>query len=193
MQYHKQNKSFPFLPVAIILVLIILLFIWSPWSKLSSQDNQFNGSLQRINQTQSDLASKVITKPEPIPAVQVKQENVSTKGMCEDYTFVQGQKLSLDNYDVVVERISTNAIRLDVDGEKFVLGEGFDIYSKSGLDIELQPNHIIYFTLDDSENAVTLRIGCKRGENPKDKYVRERGLTICNTICSTCKDSFDIK
>lgn len=144
------------------------------------------------NQSSSEELKEQTTQTEDSPVLN-SQTIEETTTSCEDYLFNEGKSLSIDGHNVLVDRISRQGVKLLVDGETATLFEGDGDRLGDGILIELDKGKILYFGVDDVDNAVSLRIGCEtQGEDSRDKYVREKGEAICESIYKSCKDSFSI-
>ncbi|MCF7866392.1 hypothetical protein K9L67_02345 [Candidatus Woesearchaeota archaeon] len=193
---NKSNKSI--FVVGLILIIIIILLIWWPFSKSSVENlNSTNNSLINLNSTVDSLTIKS-SAPEILEEIiepSIASKIIESSDMCEDYVLTEGDTVKVSTYSVKVNNIGSAAIRLSVDGKEGVLGEG-DFERINDLGVEIRNGKIAYFASDDPYNSVELRIGCDKNEDPKDKYVRDKGLAVCKALIKTveekCVSSFDL-
>ncbi len=180
MRKHKRSLELhhKFL-IGLVVLIIFLLIIFKPFK-------QTEESIDFLNQTNE--VDDVLRDP---PLEDSSSELVGL--LCEEYYLEQGKMLSIDKHDVLVEKIGSNSVKLVVDGEQLLLADGEMVFSDSKLRVALPAGKLLYVANDHEDNAVSLLVGCKRGENPNDKYVADKGEDICEDIYETCKSSFGIE
>ena len=131
-----------------------------------------------------------IVKEETVP---IPEKKIGEKGLCEDYFFEQGDSLDILKHTIRVDRIGDNALRLNVDGENYVMSDDDSIFAGDGIRLATAQDSILYFGSDDPSNAVMIRVGCRYDVDPNEKYVQDRGQDLCQEIYESCKESFDIE
>jgi hypothetical protein len=165
------------------LVFVSLLIFGSP-EEIVSEDEQLVDVLQAAVEDEEVVE---VTKPK------VTSKAKKVDDLCEDYSLKQGESLELDGNTLIVDRIGRTGVLLSVNGEEFMISENDDERVDEFL-VELAEDDILYFAADDSDNSVLLRLGCKKSsENPNDKYIRQKGESICEQLYETCQSSFDIE
>jgi len=192
MKPRKRNNTQLLGLIAIIVLLILVIMIWKPFSKESSEHTPIikdAGNTKVLADTNTTQTQPIVQKP----VTQNASSDGTNKqnGMCEDYFMKQNNTLTLNGHKLKVVKIGANAVNLDLDGSQFLLAKGKSTW-KSGFGIELQDNMLLYFGDDDASNSVQLRVGCKSKENPNDKYVADKGSSICQTLLNSCKSQFGI-
>jgi len=169
--------------IALVLVVLVALIFFGSQHPDKAVNNQSSSEEFKEQTTQTENST--------ILNSQTKQES---NAVCEDYLFNEGDSRTIDGHTILVDRISKQGVKLTVDGEEAMLFEGDSDRLGEGILIELNKGKIIYFGVDDVDNTVSLRIACEtQGEDSRDKYVREKGEAICETIYQNCKDSFSIE
>ncbi|MFP4118766.1 MAG: hypothetical protein ACLFTH_01810 [Candidatus Woesearchaeota archaeon] len=196
MRHHKKSWSYRYggiLAIGIAIIIIIILITILTTGKDEVEDN--NDSY-RMNETDLDtLVKKNNTDnesiSEPIGTPVKENETVNKRGLCEDYFFEEGDELEIAGHTMFVERIASSSIRLVVDGEKHVFGEGDAERLGDGIRVELQKNNIAHFGTGDPNNAVSLRIGCNNDEDPVSKLMKKEGRKVCQALYEQCEASFE--
>ena len=195
MRHKKRNNTQLLGLIAIIVLLILVIILWKPFSNESSEQNPLTKNAGNTTVLTNTLINK--TAPtRPIIEKSVAQSassngTIKPNGMCEDYFMKQSNTLTLDGHTLKVVKIGSNAVQLDLDGSQFLLAKDKSTW-KSGFGIELQRNMLLYFGDDDASNSVQLRVGCKSNEDPNDKYVADKGSSICQALLNSCKSQFGI-
>ena len=188
MKKYKSKKG-RFIILLIILAFLIVV-LWP--------SNIEKEVITKINQTQeevtqlTDTALGTITnqKEETNIAKETTDTSINKK-LCEDYTLEQGIPLELDGNKVTVDKIGSRAIKVTINDKEELMSESE--YSRiDGFGVTV--NKILYFNPDDKNNLVELRLGCVNNkEDPKDKYVREKGATACKEIINQIKQECTAK
>lgn len=184
--------------VAVIIIVILFLIVTggSDQGHDDSADNATDNASDdsyRLNQSELETLNKGNDSRElEEEGKSVNNESaVKEEGLCEDYFFEQGDALKIMNHTVKVSRIASSSLRMNVDGERSVLGKGDAERLGDGIRVSLAENDVVYFGADDPNNAVNLRVGCEYDEDPVDKFVEKKGRDVCKALYEQCQDSFD--
>lgn len=193
--------------VAIIVTIIILLIILIPGGNENSVAKNEGQGQQELNvntennapeinfeenkdgkdQQESDSLIENEEEPEPVNKLDEELDEAS----CEDYVLKQGWDAKVGGHTIKVEKIGKTTALVTVDGTEKLLSPG-DFKYVNDISIEMKEDKLLYFAEDDDNNAVELVIGCMRGEDPKDKYVRDLGRDICTSLIDSCRIQFGI-
>ncbi len=179
MRKHPESLSAGYkLLFFVVLFLILVLIIFRPFhqEELLSE----NLSIQ-TNSSETTLQEESLVSTSDLK-----------NGLCEVYYLEQKDSLQLDKHDILVDKIGSTSVRVIVDKEELLIASGEEVYAGTGIRMELPKGKLLYFGNDNEDNAVSLLIGCKRGENPNDKYIADKGKDICEDIYEMCKESFGI-
>lgn len=190
----KPQLNYTYIGVGAAIILIILLIIFWPSGKAPEETQEKGTDTINNNQAPEDLA-ETNKEPEVVEVKEVpKNLEFEDATVCEDYVMAQGQTITVGGHKIKIVKIGNSAVRLTVDGKEAILNEGEVL--RTDIKVELSEGKIMYWAEDDSENSVEVRVGCKTGEDPFDKYVRDRGHTICESLKkqveSVCETGFDI-
>lgn len=165
--------------IVLILLFVTILLLGRNDASVDPKDNQTTVETLQTEQNEK----------EPVPVTKTKE----LEGMCEDYSFNQGDIAELEQYTLSINRIGRTGVILTVNDQQVMLSEADDEQIE-GLLVELAEGDILYFGGDDPDNTVLLRLGCQSSsENPADKYVREKGQAVCQRLVTACQNEFNIE
>jgi len=171
--------------IIVVLAIIILSVTGSQKELVDFSSNKTVNNTLSISKTNENTNSLTETE-------QVIKKTLSEKGFCEDYNLKEGDSIDLGTHHINLLRIGKNMVLLKLDNKTMYLRpeENEDL---GNFLVEVKKDGIFYFQSNDPVNIVKLRIGCKSSnEDPKDKYVREKGLETCKKIYDECKQTFDL-
>lgn len=181
---YKKKTTHP--QIIIIVGVLALLIVFAAVLAFGKSDAAVE---PQNNETSVELLQTVTEEAEPVPVTKTRELDK----LCEDYSFNQGDIAELDDARIAINRIGRSGVILSVNDQQFMLSEKDDEQVDDFL-VELAEGDILYFGTDDPDNTVLLRLGCESSsENPADKYVREKGLTVCQQILTTCQNTFDVE
>lgn len=185
-----NNKLGIFIVIVAIVVIALIVFGSRNPDVQSTENESINESLQQEDQSMEPVNVVVEDKTD---LEEVIEKTLSEKGMCEDYTFNEGDSVELNGFDVTVERMSSSSVRVTVDKTTFFLASGKNKLIDEEFLVELRSGNLYYFGPEDPDNTVVLRLGCERAdEDSSEKYVRDRGKVICEQVYQECRDSFGL-
>lgn len=190
MKPKKRNNTQLLGLIAIIILLILVIVIWKPFS---GESNEKGPTIKDSGNTTSlsNTNTAGTTPTHPVAQTSSSDGTIKSNDMCKDYFMKQGNTLTLNGHKIKVVKIGSNAVNMDIDGTQFLLAEGKFTWI-NGMGFEIQNNMLLYFEQDDPNNSIQVRVGCKNGEDPNDKYVRDKGVAICTSLYNSCKSQFGI-
>lgn len=181
MKRHKSRGGL--ITTLVVILIIILIIIFWPFGGKEDADTTTATQEDSLRQAPEPTTEPPTVLKEEIVAAEVKEEIkevAAVQGLCEDYTLDKGETMTLDGNTIKVDNIGSKSIKISVNGKQEVVNE--DDYDRiDGFGVKV--NNIFYFSADDNNNAVELRLGCSDSkEDPKDKYVYEKGAAACTAI-----------
>lgn len=188
MRRHKSRNGF-FTTLFVIIIIVLLIIFWPFGGKEETKTN--NTSKEEGNFLQ-DIIPEITEGTKA--ANEEPEEKMAVEGMCEDYTLDEGETVEIDGNEIKVNNIGQTSIKISVNGKQDIISE--DDYKRiDGFGVKV--NNLFYFTADDENNAVDLRLGCDNSdEDPQDKYVEEKGAAACKEIIkkveAECIAKFDL-
>lgn len=190
----STKKNYLGIGIAAVILIVIVVLIFSGNDSTPSDDVVLEQDQDTSQPVLED--APVIVQP-TLDAIKeeslaVPKSKIGEKGLCEDYFFEQGDELKILDHSIIVERIGSQSLRVQVDGQHYVINEDSSSYLGDGIRLAIAKDKILYFGADDTSNAVMIRVGCNYDVNPNEKYVEDRGIKICKEIYVNCQNSFGI-
>lgn len=192
----KRKSSGKLITTFIVIIIIFLIIIFWPFK---GEEKNTTTATQEDSLRQ---APEPKTEPEPVLKEEVVaqalkekvQEKTAVEGLCEDYTLNEGEVMKLDGNTIKVDKVGSKSVKISVNGKEEMANEE-DYNRIDGFGVKV--NNIFYFGKDDKNNGVELRLGCDNSkEDPKDKYVYEKGAAACSAIIKQmeqeCIAKFDL-
>lgn len=184
--FYEKNKKFIF-GVGALIIIIILLIVAIPNGEKEISTKQNTSLNQTKVQTTSTETKNTAT---------VDKIVYSESKLCENYVFSQGEELLIEGVKVKIVKIGPTSVRISINNEDAIISEGSFVF-KQNIRVELLTKKLLYYAENDEDNAVELRIGCNKDEDPTDKHILETigtmGVNICEDLIASCQKEFGLE
>jgi len=121
-------------------------------------------------------------------------ENITKYDFCDDYNLKQSESKKLGDFEISVEKISKDNSLININGNGVILAQ--DEYKRVN-DLGIKLTNLGFFGEDDSDNQVTLEIGCAGNEQLNSEYIDDhiwsKANSACKDLIELCEEKFDVK